>query len=52
MEKEIIDLEKLPFDEAVVLVMKYFGLGEAEARMMVAISQGLIESDIIELPDA
>lgn len=51
MEKEIIDLAEMPFDEAVRLAMQVFGMGEAEAKMMVAISQGLIDSDVIEVDD-
>lgn len=47
--EEIIDFSALSFDDAVKAVMKVTGMDEADATMMVAISRGEIDGDIIEL---
>jgi len=46
---EIIDLSKLPREEAVKMAMELFKFTRSEAEFYTAISRGEIDGDIVEI---
>lgn len=48
---EEIDISALSFEDAVKKIMELTGMDEADAEMMVAISRGEIDGDVIEVED-
>jgi len=47
MENKVLDIQQMPYEEAVFAVMNAFGMNRSAAELFVSISKGEVDGDFI-----